>query len=162
MAAHFCALAAVEKDSTGNEIEMASTLNTLAWVLLASARYAEATSYAARSQTLLEAVKAPAKNRIDTLTTLAALYAVTGRFDEACSHMQTAIHDAEDAFQSTFMVLVRRAASVVPRNMVANWLYGVAHQTALHARRTIGRRRLKEKQVTVLPEPAAACPDLWH
>src|SRR5580704_13115129 len=33
-------------------------------------------------------------------------------------------HDAEDAFQATFLVLVRRAASIVPREMVGNWLYG--------------------------------------
>src|SRR5262249_3458856 len=34
-------------------------------------------------------------------------------------------HDAEDAFQATFIVLVRKAASVMPRGMVGNWLYGV-------------------------------------
>src|SRR5580698_399678 len=35
-------------------------------------------------------------------------------------------HDAEDAFQASFLVLVRRARSIVPREMVGNWLYGVA------------------------------------
>src|SRR5262245_54828529 len=45
-------------------------------------------------------------------------------------------HDAEDAFQATFLVLVKKAASVAPREMVGNWLYGVAHQTALQARRS--------------------------
>src|SRR5262249_51660403 len=42
--------------------------------------------------------------------------------------------DAEDAFQATFLVLVRKATSVVPRAWVGNWLYGVAHNTALKAR----------------------------
>src|SRR5262249_10795245 len=40
-------------------------------------------------------------------------------------------HDAEDAFQATFLVFMRKAASITPRSMVGNWLYGVAHQTAL-------------------------------
>jgi DNA-directed RNA polymerase specialized sigma24 family protein len=39
--------------------------------------------------------------------------------------------DAEDAFQATFLGLVRKAHTVVPRGMVSNWLYGVAHNTAL-------------------------------
>jgi RNA polymerase sigma factor (sigma-70 family) len=69
--------------------------------------------------------------------------------------------DAEDAFQATFLVLVRKAASVVPRERIANWLYGVAHQTALQARRNVGRRRAREKQVTEMPEPAVAEQDLW-
>jgi RNA polymerase sigma factor (sigma-70 family) len=74
-----------------------------------------------------------------------------------CNH-----HDAEDAFQATFLVLVRKAASIVPREMVANWLYGVAHQTALKARATAARRRGRERQVTQMPEPAAAEQDQWH
>src|SRR5438093_9976317 len=55
-------------------------------------------------------------------------------------------HDAEDAFQATFLVLVRKAASVVPGEVVGNWLYGVAHRTALQARRAAARRRAREVQ----------------
>src|SRR5580704_17015293 len=64
-------------------------------------------------------------------------------------------HDAEDAFQATFLVLVRKAASVTPREMVGNWLYGVAHQTALKARATGAKRRARERQVVDMPETAA-------
>src|SRR6516164_3745675 len=70
-------------------------------------------------------------------------------------------HDAEDAFQATFLVLVRKAASIRSREMVGNWLYGVAHQTALLARRTAARRRAKEVQVTVMPDIEAVRQDQW-
>jgi DNA-directed RNA polymerase specialized sigma24 family protein len=43
-----------------------------------------------------------------------------------------------------------------------NWLYGVAHQTALQARRNASRRRAREKQVAEMREPATAEPDLWR
>ena len=52
-------------------------------------------------------------------------------------------HDAEDAFQATFLVLVRKAAQIVPKERVGHWLYLVAHQTALHASRTVARRRAR-------------------
>jgi RNA polymerase sigma factor (sigma-70 family) len=63
-------------------------------------------------------------------------------------------HDAEDAFQAVFLILFRKAESIKPRRMVSNWLYGVAYQAALHARRTATRRNTRERQVA-MPEPAA-------
>jgi RNA polymerase sigma factor (sigma-70 family) len=65
--------------------------------------------------------------------------------------------DAEDAFQATFLVLVKKAASIRPPSMVGNWLYGVAHTTALKARAMRTKRLVKEREATARtrPEPAA-------
>jgi RNA polymerase sigma factor (sigma-70 family) len=79
-----------------------------------------------------------------------------------CRRVLRNYHDAEDAFQATFLVFVRKVASIASRELVANWLYGVAHQTALKARATAARRKERERQVTEMPEAAVAEQGQWH
>jgi RNA polymerase sigma factor (sigma-70 family) len=69
--------------------------------------------------------------------------------------------DAEDAFQATFLVLVRKAATIRPRGMVGNWLYGVAHTTALKARAMSMKRVAREREAAARPHPQAAA-EAWH
>jgi RNA polymerase sigma factor (sigma-70 family) len=72
-----------------------------------------------------------------------------------CCRLLRNHQDAEDAFQTTFLVLVRKAADV-PRQAVANWLYGVARQTAVRLRATAAKRGRRETQVVTMPEPTVA------
>jgi RNA polymerase sigma factor (sigma-70 family) len=71
-------------------------------------------------------------------------------------------HDAEDAFQATFLILARKAAAVRPRDAVGNWLHGVAYHIAIKARAAAVKRRGRERQVPVMPEPEPPRPDLWE
>jgi RNA polymerase sigma factor (sigma-70 family) len=64
-------------------------------------------------------------------------------------------HGAEDAFQATFLVFVRKAKSLRRKERIGNWLYGVAYRTALKARRAALRRCAREKQVEPLPDVTA-------
>jgi RNA polymerase sigma factor (sigma-70 family) len=76
-----------------------------------------------------------------------------------CRRLLGSAHDAEDAFQATFLVAVRKAASVRPRELFGNWLYGVAYRTALEARARIARRRSREKQMDEMPHPPRVEPE---
>jgi RNA polymerase sigma factor (sigma-70 family) len=51
-------------------------------------------------------------------------------------------HAAEDAFQATFLLLVRKASSIRKRESVGPWLHGVAQRVALEARGVAARREL--------------------
>ena len=66
----------------------------------------------------------------------------------ACRRILGDAHAAEDAFQATFLVLARKAATVVRREKVAGWLYIVAVRTAREARARAARRRAREERVS--------------
>jgi RNA polymerase sigma factor (sigma-70 family) len=56
-----------------------------------------------------------------------------------CRRLLRHEQDAEDAFQATFLILARKAASIGKREAVASWLYKVAYRVALAARKTTAR-----------------------
>lgn len=69
----------------------------------------------------------------------------------ACRRVLGDHHDAEDAFQATFLVLARKAPSLAQPEMVGSWLFGVAYYTARNLRASRSRRQAAEKQVLEMP-----------
>jgi len=78
-----------------------------------------------------------------------------------CQRVLHNAHDSEDCFQAAFLVLVRKADTIQPREMVGNWLYGVAYRTALEARKLSARRRDMERKKSTQP-PLDTSHELWQ
>jgi RNA polymerase sigma factor (sigma-70 family) len=88
---------------------------------------------------------------------------------QVCRRVLRDPHHAEDAFQATFLILVRKAGSIAKRGALAGWLYRVAYHAALRARSRVERRAVREKQALDLeltvaaadPVPEFLRRDLW-
>ena len=63
-----------------------------------------------------------------------------------CHNVRGKGTDAQDAFQATFLVLVRRCRSIRRFESVGSWLYGVACRVAARARVEAARRRRAERR----------------
>jgi RNA polymerase sigma factor (sigma-70 family) len=68
-----------------------------------------------------------------------------------CRRLLPNRHDAEDAFQATFLLLARNAAAIRKRDAVGSWLYGTAYRVASRARGDAARRRAREGKAAAAP-----------
>src|SRR5262245_2898648 len=76
-----------------------------------------------------------------------------------CRRVLRQAHDAEDAFQATWLALARRARSGGRRGTVAGWLYQVAYRAALRVRRRAQARNGREQPLgDPLVDPSASDP----
>jgi RNA polymerase sigma factor (sigma-70 family) len=68
-----------------------------------------------------------------------------------CRNVLRDFHDAEDAFQATFLLLAQKAGSIHRRESVSGWLYRVAYHLAVRAGAAATRRRALEKKAVTMP-----------
>lgn len=72
-----------------------------------------------------------------------------------CRRLLHNSHDVEDAFQATFLVLVRKAGSIARREAVGGWLHQVAWNAAIRARARTQRQAMVERAAAMTSDPPA-------
>jgi RNA polymerase sigma factor (sigma-70 family) len=90
-------------------------------------------------------------------TTFAGLIARHGRMVlGVCRRALQNPDDVADAFQATFLILVRKADTVRVEDSLGRWLYGVSRRVSVRARRAVARRSAREVQgIELAAAPAA-------
>jgi RNA polymerase sigma factor (sigma-70 family) len=75
---------------------------------------------------------------------------------DVCNKVLGDPHDAQDAFQATFLVLATRARSIRRQKSVGSWLHGVALRVARRARSDAARRKAHERRMAEMTRDAVA------
>jgi RNA polymerase sigma factor (sigma-70 family) len=98
--------------------------------------------------------------RTDPAASEAAFTALVDRHGamvlSVCRQVLSDPHDAEDAFQATFLILVSKAGSIRHREAVGGWLFGIARRVAARAQVEAARRRRHLRELTDNPPVARA------
>jgi RNA polymerase sigma factor (sigma-70 family) len=79
-----------------------------------------------------------------------------------CRRIQRNEHDAEDAFQATFLLLARKANSIRKHESVAGWLYRVAERLAVDMSESQTRRHARERDAAARRTASSVSDGAWQ
>src|SRR5262249_28844244 len=79
-----------------------------------------------------------------------------------CRRVLVRIHDAEDVFQATFMLLARKAGSIRKQESVGSWLQGAAYRLAVTAKSQAACRQAPERRAAIMSKMDNSDDSTWH